>query len=70
MDGIEFTMNLFEKYGPIVKFDGIFGQPAMILLSDPESSAYVRRFSQYLCEFKWTEMILTYNKIVTGLYIK
>lgn len=33
---------LYDKYGPIVRFDGMFGMGGMIVIGDPEITAYVR----------------------------
>ncbi|CAH0629045.1 unnamed protein product [Chrysodeixis includens] len=47
-ENTEVTMKLFEKYGPIVRFDEMWGKPAMILLYEPECCAQVLRNENWL----------------------
>ncbi|CAG9791827.1 unnamed protein product [Diatraea saccharalis] len=35
-DGLKFGLNLYKKYGPIVKVDGCLGRPPVIALYDPD----------------------------------
>ncbi|XP_047023321.1 cytochrome P450 CYP12A2-like [Helicoverpa zea] len=48
IEGPEGTMKIFAMYGPIVRFDPMFGKPAMILLQDAEACAQVLRSENWL----------------------
>lgn len=38
IDGLQ---KLFDKYGPIFKFEGVFGIGRLVFVNDPETAAHV-----------------------------
>ncbi|XP_045459745.1 cytochrome P450 CYP12A2-like [Melitaea cinxia] len=43
IDNAELVHLMYERYGPIVKFDGSFGSPTLIFLYDPEAISHILR---------------------------
>ncbi|CAH2091755.1 unnamed protein product [Euphydryas editha] len=43
IDNLGLVDLMYERYGPIVKFEGSFGSPTLIFLFDPEASAHILR---------------------------